>query len=1141
MRLEELMPGLRVRGLTAEAVEIVSTSWVGGDFLQITYRDSTGATAEGLVNREDEAVLSVDAPGRDRRFGADPRLWKLGVEALRIKHAALIDPMLAVSSSTLQPLPHQIKAVYGEFLPRTPLRYLLADDPGAGKTIMCGLYVKELVLRGDLERCLIVAPGGLVEQWQDELWEKFGLQFKLLSRELIASTVSASVFEENPLLIARMDMLSRNDELMEQMDRSEWDLVVVDEAHRMSARYAGTELVPTKRYTLGKRLARLTRNLLLMTATPHAGDASAFQAFLALLDEDRFQGRGRSSLAPGTDLMRRMLKEELLTMDGRPLFPERRAQTVTYTLTDLELRLYQEVSDYVRHEMNRAERLKREGDGRAAYTVGFALTVLQRRLASSPEAILRSLERRRARLTRIREELASGGAAQAPELGSVDTRNLDEEEWLEQDLKKLEDDEEALVDAASAARTVAELDVEISSLDVLVTLATQVRRAGKDRKWSELRSILEEHELTKDAQGRPRKIIVFTEHRDTLRYLTQRIRELPGRADAVVEIHGGVSRPARRDVQDRFTRDPGTSVLVATDAAGEGLNLQCAHLMVNYDLPWNPNRIEQRFGRIHRIGQTEVCHLWNLVADGTREGDVFRRLLAKMAEQSKAYQGKVFDVLGEAFEGEPLRDLLVKAIRHGDDPDVRRQLETVIDERVSAGIPELVERRALYQTVLEQVDVEQARDRLDAGGRTQLQPYFTSSWFESTLKELGGRVRRRPDGFHDVGFVPDAVRSAGRRGTAAIVRSRYEVVSFDPQRTTGEPGVLPELVAPGHPLLDAVADVAERQWREVLREGAVLVDPDPRASRCRVFFGVSHDMADGHATPNTLSRRVAFVELDGEGFHGEVGPTYLDYRSPLPTEESALDRVLADHPFLDQGRELATEWAMRHLVGEHRSRVAQSHTTAVERARDEVTRRLEAEIAHWSAEAERNRRSDDAQRRERDARRVQALQSRLARRLEELAADARVVARPPRVLASAVVVPVRLLSPQVEEAVLPPGGLDLVHAAEQELGHEPGEWVEAGTATVRSTRPDGLSRWIDVHHAPRDGGGVRVTRTQVLQARNLGDRHRLALVQPSRNGAGGATLRYAVDPFARIRTEDFHQHEYELSWNVLWRSAREPW
>ncbi len=330
MRLEEVMPGHRLRGVSAGAIEIVSTDWMGGDYLRVVFRDGAGRVADRLLDRNDEAVLVLDVPSRTRAFEGDATVWKEAAEALRLRYAALLDPMLAVSHSTLQPLPHQIKAVYGEFLPRTPLRYLLADDPGAGKTIMCGLYVKEMILRGELDRCLIVAPGGLVDQWHDELWTKFGLQFRIVSRDLLAATPGSSVFEEFPLLIARMDMLARDEELQDQLDRSEWDLVVVDEAHRMSARWNGPELDTTKRYSLGQQLGRLTRNLLLMTATPHSGDPAAFQAFLALLDEDRFVGGGRveRSTPPGNDVMRRMLKEELLTMDGRPLFPDRVAATV---------------------------------------------------------------------------------------------------------------------------------------------------------------------------------------------------------------------------------------------------------------------------------------------------------------------------------------------------------------------------------------------------------------------------------------------------------------------------------------------------------------------------------------------------------------------------------------------------------------------------------------------------------------------------------------------------------------------------------------------------------------------------------------------------------------------------------------------
>jgi SNF2 family DNA or RNA helicase len=547
----------------------------------------------------------------------------------------------------------------------------------------------ELMLRGDLERCLIVAPAGLVEQWQEELADKFGLRFELLTRQLADATVDGSVFTRFPLLIARMDQLSRSEDLRQQLERCDWDLVVVDEAHRMSAHYFGPELHTTRRYQLGQLLGRHTRHLLLMTATPHSGKEEDFQLFMALLDSDRFEGRYRDAVhaVDAEGMMRRMVKEELLTFEGRPLFPERRAYTVPYPLSQAEQGLYEAVTQYVREEMNRADRLRQEGD-RRGLTVGFALTVLQRRLASSPEAIYKSLERRRHRLERRGREMSAGGSvieqSLRQRLSGLLGRDVpgDPDDLDDLASGEKEELESEVADAATAAQMAAELDREIELLSGLEELARRVRNSGTDRKWTELRDLLGENTLIRDEAGHLRKIIIFTEHRDTLEYLAERIRGHLGLPEAVAVIHGGVGREERRKVMEIFAQDPEVRVLVATDAAGAGLNLQRAHLMVNYDLPWNSNRIEQRFGRIHRIGQTEVCHLWNLVAENTREGMVFQRLLDKLEQQRQTYQGKVFDVLGQAFDGQPLRDLLLEAIRYGERPDVRARLDQVIDATV---------------------------------------------------------------------------------------------------------------------------------------------------------------------------------------------------------------------------------------------------------------------------------------------------------------------------------------------------------------------------------------------------------------------------------------------------------------------------
>jgi SNF2 family DNA or RNA helicase len=633
VKLEELTPGSQVAGLAgSRTATIVQARWHGTSALTVTFRDEGGRVSEQVLFRDDEVKLEKVAAGRAWSFDADGELFRVASEARRIELAWLFDPFLAVQTSNLEPLPHQIDAVYEHMLPRQPLRFLLADDPGAGKTIMAGLLIKELEIRGDVERCLVIAPGGLVEQWQEELGRRFGLSFEIFTRQAIEASQTGNPFAERPRWLARLDQLARDEDLQAKLAAVDWDLVVVDEAHKMSAHYYGNELKRTKRYELGERLGANSRHLLLMTATPHTGKEEDFHLFLALLDSDRFAGRTRDSTrqVDTNDLMRRVIKEKLVRFDGRPLFPDRYAYSPQFSLSDAEAALYVAVTDYVREEMNRVERMKAEGEGRRGAVVGFALTTLQRRLASSPEAIFRSVERRRKRLeSRLREaRLEARGRRALEELDDVrvpegvDPQDLDELEDDELTAKEREELEEEVVDAASAAESIAELQAEIETLTRLEQQARTVRSTGTDKKWEELSGLLQGAPEIKQADGSLRKLIVFTEHRDTLNYLVERLGTLIGRPEAVVSIHGGVKREERRKVEEAFTQDKDVWILVATDAAGEGINLQRAHLVINYDLPWNPNRIEQRFGRVHRIGQTDVCHLWNLVARDTREGEV---------------------------------------------------------------------------------------------------------------------------------------------------------------------------------------------------------------------------------------------------------------------------------------------------------------------------------------------------------------------------------------------------------------------------------------------------------------------------------------------------------------------------------------
>jgi len=790
--LEDLKPDAAVRGILPDGLAtVVSVQWFGSEGLELTYKDATGKVANELLYRDDEPRLEIVEEGRPWSFDGDGQLFRLVSEAQRIHLAHLFDPVLAVHTSVVEPLPHQITAVYECMLPRQPLRFLLADDPGAGKTIMAGLLMKELIARGDLQRCLVVCPGSLAEQWQDELYRRFNLPFEILTNDKLEAARTGNWFLETNLVIARLDKLSRNEDVQNKLQAPDcrWDLVVCDEAHKLSATYFGGEVKYTKRYRLAQLLSSLTRHFLLMTATPHNGKEADFQLFMALLDGDRFEGKPRDGVhtADVSDLMRRMVKEELLKFDATPLFPERVAYTVPYKLSDGEAALYKAVTDYVRDEFNRADAL--ENDRRAG-TVGFALTILQRRLASSPEAIYQSLRRRRERLeSRLREieVLQRGGhvgifiASHVPVLDAEDVEDLEDAPENE-----LEEAEEQILDEATAARTTAELRAEIETLKRLEGLALTIRRSGEDRKWRELAALLGEiftpsaiaNQFAEDSlpydtgqriPPKPKfspnqKLVIFTEHRDTLSYLLGRIETLLGRPDAVVTIHGGIGRENRLKAQEAFKHDPEVRVLLATDAAGEGINLQRAHLMVNYDLPWNPNRLEQRFGRIHRIGQTEVCHLWNLLAEGTREGDVYKKLLEKLEQARQTLGGKVFDVLGKLqFEGRSLRELLIEAIRFGEQPERRAHLTQVVENAFDKGkLQDLLEDHALAHDAMDASRVHRIREDMERADARRLQPHYIESFFIEAFQHLGGNVRKREPHRFEITHVPARVQNRDR-------------------------------------------------------------------------------------------------------------------------------------------------------------------------------------------------------------------------------------------------------------------------------------------------------------------------------------------------------------------------------------------
>lgn len=1167
--LEDIKSGAMVRGIAPnQAVQIVSVEWIGDQALNVVFRDQNGSVAERTVYRDDEHRLALDARGRPWSFDADGALLRLVTEANRIKLAHYFDPYLAIHTSLVDPLPHQISAVYGEMLPRQPLRFLLADDPGAGKTIMAGLLMKELIARSDLDRSLVVAPGSLVEQWQDELGQKFNLEFDILTRDMIESSRSGNPFNDRDRLIVRLDVLARNDELQEKLLKShEWDLIICDEAHRMSATYFGGDVKYTKRYQTGQKLGQICRHLLLMSATPHNGKEEDFQLFMALLDGDRFEGRFRDGVhyADTEDMMRRLTKEELLRFDGRPLFPERRAYTVKYDLSPKEAALYTAVTDYVRTEMNRVQRFT-ETDGKKRNNVGFALQILQRRLASSPAAIYQSLKRRRERLE---NELAEARLAAKGNRAAFDKDNVTDEvlrnieEYGQEEVDELE---ELISTGATTAETVEQLAIEVETLKYLEETALNVLRSGEDTKWQQLNRILDD-DLMIDKDGNRRKLIIFTEPKDTLHYLLDKVRARLGKPEAVDVIHGGVTREERRKVIERFMQDRDLLVLIANDAAGEGVNLQRGHLMVNYDLPWNPNKIEQRFGRIHRIGQTEVCHLWNIVAADTREGEVYGRLLEKLEAAREALGGRVYDVLGELFEGVALKDLLFEAIQYGEQDDVRERLFRQVDGAVDQQhLLDLLKRRALTNDTMPEAKVQELRLEMERAEAQRLQPHHIQSFFVEAFQQLGGKLKARENGRWEITHVPMRIRERDRQiGTGAPVQKKYERICFEKSKVNQQP--VAAFVCPGHPLLEAVISIVREDYDQLMKQGAVLVDETDGGNEVSAVFLLEHGVQDGRETsagkPHIISQKLQFAAIDKSGRVTNAGiAPHLNLRPANADEITLVEDLLKEDWLTSELEKSVVNFATVELAQHHVADVKARRLPEIDKVEQEVKARLKKEINYWDSRAFELQQEEKAGKKTRlnwqnAQRRAEDLAERLKRRQAQLEEERFITSQPPRVRGGMVVVPRGLLeerrAAQAPEGTAPKGfaedpaarreieiaAMNAVMKAEKALGNIPVDISAQKVGyDIASLNPATQHlRFIEVKGRIDGADTVMITRQEIITSLHEPDKFILAIVQVENGFAREPRyVRGALDD----REPRFDQSAIQYNINRLLERAEEP-
>lgn len=771
-----------------------------------------------MIGQEElEKALAESAQAHARVAAED--LFRL-IEGERIRLAYSHDPYFAVSMAGVRGLPHQIEAVYRQLLPQPLLRSVLADDPGAGKTIMAGLLLKELKLRGVVERTLIVTPAPLTIQWQDELHDKFDEWFVPIDGNTVRGQLGGNTWTRHPQVVTSLDFAKQED-VMPDLLRADWDFVVIDEAHKCSAvTEPGGDIRRTKRYALAEELSKRTERLLLLTATPHSGDADRFTRFMCLLDPDQFSTHDltrRQIAIDGNPYFLRRAKEDLIDEHGQRLFVDREVRTQPFTLSRPEEELYRAVTDYV-------NRFLTGGSGGRGNAVALARTVLQRRLASSLGAISSSLDRRAEKLTKLLEELERMSPAdRRRRMAELQRLPGTDDETGEDDAD--EDVEERAITDVSVAEQLDDLRQEIDELNRLRAHAEQTRGQGEEQKLIALRTCLQRAELAELKDGRA-KLLIFTEHRDTLEYL---VRHLETWGYSTCSIHGGHSPVLRKRIQHEFrTR---YQVCVATEAAGEGINLQFCHLMVNYDLPWNPVRLEQRMGRIHRIGQRSNVVVINFCATNTIEGRLLERLHEKLNEMRADLQGRVYDVIGELLDRNGLDfERLVK------DTLVNPQRERAALEQISSISPEVLRRYEEDIGVAQAtrtVDLSWVRRRNVISEERRLMPEYVERFFLDAAQVVGCRVERRAsDGLYRVEHVPRTLRgddlASVRRGV--VPEMEYRKLTFRKEDRFEAEHEDADLCSPGHPLFAAVAErLAERLGLAGVPGGVgSFVDPQAR-------------------------------------------------------------------------------------------------------------------------------------------------------------------------------------------------------------------------------------------------------------------------------------------------------------------------
>ena len=914
MNPNELKTGHIVTGpLFPEPVKIIAVTPMGESIKLIGEGMHSGKVHQPILTTEQIAQLVI-SPEREP-FDGDASKFRLGIEAMRLGLAYEYDPYFSLSIARVDPLPHQLEAVYDYFLRLPRIRFLLADDPGAGKTIMAGLLIKELKVRGLIQRILIVTPANLSFQWQRELKDKFRENFQIIRSDILRANYGANPWQDINQCITSVSWVSRIDDAKDSLLRSRWDLIIVDEAHRMSA-YG--EDKKTLAYQLGESLSEMTDHFLLMTATPHKGDPDNFSLFLKLLDRDVYgdiKSLQRAMEVRSAPFYLRRVKEALVTFpdpdtgEVKSLFTKRNVHTVGFQIDDDELDFYDNLTRYVEDQSIKAS----HDDSARGRALGFTMAMLQRRFASSIYAVRRTLERMKAKREKILEDPEAYRQEQILKKVPDDFDELPEEEQQEI-LASLED--------VVASIDPEDLREEILELGKLADQARLLEKREIETKLNKLKDVITEEGVFRDEKM---KLLLFTEHKDTLDYLAgdgkdgRPLGKLHEWGLNVTQIHGGMKigdrdTPGSRIYAEREFKET-SQVLVATEAAGEGINLQFCWYMINYDIPWNPNRLEQRMGRIHRYGQEKDCLISNFVSTNTREGRVFEKLFERITQieldLDPERTGKVFNVLGDVFPANQLERMLRDMYARNLTEDVIKdrivdQVDTERLKRITDSTLEGLAKRELNLSVIVGKS-EEAKER-------RLVPEVIEDFFvqASPLTGVSPKQDRKQEHIYRVGRLPRILMPYGAQLEPRFGKlgREYKQIVFDKNLLTVDQTL--EWVTPGHPLFESVREMVQDKVQNDLQRGAVFYDLHRFVpALLNVFSG---EIRDGRG--HILHKRLFVTQTKQDGEITVRQPTIFLDLTPAPKGTEVPDST--DFPERDHAETLLYRQALTPILEEER-------------------------------------------------------------------------------------------------------------------------------------------------------------------------------------------------------------------------------